>query len=420
MVNLKIIHKDILMKNAIKTFLNSGSGNISILWSISAVAVIGAAGVAIDFSRASMTTTQLQSLLDSATVAGVSSSLDKKKQIGFAEKFYQANRGTEFSNYKVEFAIAGRNLKGMASGEFDTSLSRVLGIESVKIAATSLATSSPALEPICLMAMHPTRKHTLEMNGSVKIHAPNCNIYGNSNNTDDVIDPHTSQNEMIGLYIGTIGGGHHYLENVHPTADFGTELVLDPLSGLEISSVGSCIKSKYTITNTNMTLPAGHYCGGLTINNNSEVLLEDGGTYYISGGSFIIADSELKGKNVTVILTDAATNIGWSNSKIVMSAKTEGDFAGLAIIGQRVNTNNTFDSSTIDINGAVYMPLGAFDWINKGTPEISAGWSAFVVDGFSWSGNGVVNINFDLENSTIPFPKALIAMPRPAGPRLVQ
>lgn len=408
------------MYTKFKNYLASCSGHVGILMSLSAVAVIGAAGAAIDYGNAAMTATKLQALMDSAAIAGVSTTLIQEKQLGFAEAFFNANRGEKFASYKVSFAVDGRNLKGTASGTVDTTFSRILGINTVAIAVKSLATASPALEPICLMAMHPTRKHTLEMKQSVKINAPDCNIYGNSTDTDDVIDPHTSQNEMVGKYIGTIGGGHHFIENVHPQPFYGTERVSDPLSDLAINAVGSCTKTNFAITNATMTLPEGRYCGGLKITNGAKVTLQDGGTYQISGSSLQILNSELTGKDVTIILTDAGANIDWQNSVITLAAKKSGIYAGLALVGQRVSTDNTFDSSTVDIHGVFYMPMGAFDWINSGVPVITAKWSAFVVDGFSWRGDGVINLNFDLASSDIPYPKELIAMPRPAGVRLVE
>ncbi|MBL4758684.1 MAG: hypothetical protein JKY32_13940 [Rhizobiales bacterium] len=40
------------------------------------------------------------------------------------------------------------------------------------------------------MAMHPTRKHTLELKDSVSVIAPDCNLFGNSDYPWDVVDPH--------------------------------------------------------------------------------------------------------------------------------------------------------------------------------------------------------------------------------------
>lgn len=408
------------MYTQFKNYLTCSSGQVALLMSLSVVAVLGASGAAIDYGNAAMTASKLQSLVDSAAIAGVSTTLIQAKQVGFAEAFFYANRGQQFANYKVNFAVDGRNLKGTASGTVTNTFLNILGINTVDIGVKSLATAAPALEPICVMAMHPTRKHTLEMKQSVKIYAPDCNFYGNSTDTDDVIDPHTSQNEMTGKYIGTIGGGHHYIENVHPQPFYGTERVADPLSGLAISAVGSCTQTNFIISNTTTTLPEGRYCGGLKITNGAKVTLQDGGTYQISGSSFQILNSELTGKDVTIILTDAGANINWQNSVITLAAKKTGTYAGLAVVGQRVSTDNTFDSSTIDIHGVFYMPMGAFDWINSGVPVITAKWSAFVVDGFSWKGDGVINLNFDVASSDIPYPKELIALPRPAGVRLVQ
>jgi hypothetical protein len=109
--------------------------------------------------------------------------------------------------------------------------------------------------------------------------------------------------------------------------------------------------------------------------------------------------------------------LNWSDSTIQIAAKKSGPYKGLAIIGVRQDTNNSLVNSTVDIHGAVYMPNGAFDWTNTGTPPVTAKWTAWVVDGFSWDGSGTVKINFDVAGSDIPYPNGLIAVPFPGTPK---
>ncbi len=366
-----------------------------------------------------MKRSSLQSNLDAAVLAGVSGTLVPSKQILTAQAFFDRFTRGEETSYEVAFSIKSGRLIGTASTTVPTSLLRVLKIDQVKIESKSAAISAEALEPMCVMAMHPTRKHTLELKGSVSVIAPDCNIYGNSNHEFDVVDPHTPQNFLTGKFIAAIGGGHHFLQNVTPPVEFGTRLLEDPLSSLSLPAPGACTKTGYQLSGQTMTLPAGHYCSGLIIKSGSKITLQTGGTYFISGGKFAIDASEVTGQDVTIFLTNAGATINWSKAAVRISAQRTGDYAGLAIVGARVETNNSFSESTIDIHGALYMPKGAFEWENTGEPSITAKWSAFIFDGVSWTGDGVIRINFRPKDSDVPYPDGLIAMPRPTKARLV-
>ncbi len=50
---------------------------------------------------------------------------------------------------------------------------------------------------------------------------------------------------------------------------------------------------------------------------------------------------------------------------------------------------------------------------------VTAKWSAFIIDGVSWIGKGIIRINFNRAASDIPYPDDLIVMPRPSYPRLI-
>jgi hypothetical protein len=412
-----------ILQNALSKFKQlkkDRSGNTTTLFALSAVALIGGAGVAIDFAQSNYKQTQVQANLDAAVLAGVASSLQHDHQILMAKKFFDEFENSSGTSYGAEFSIKNELLVGRVSATIPSSFSRVLGIETVPFVADSTATSGETLEPACFMAMHPTRKHTLELKETVRVIAPDCNIYGNSNHFNDVVDPHTPENYLEGKFIAAIGGGHHYLENVKPPVEFGTRLVPDPFGAINIPAPGPCTQTNFIASAQIMDLPQGHYCGGLTITNGSKVKLQTGGTYFISGGTFKVNSSTVEGEGVTIFLTDGNANVEWNKAVVRISAPKAGPFAGTAVFGERVATNNSFTESTVDVHGAFYMPMGAFTWENVGEPDITAKWQAFILDGVSWIGSGTIRYTFDLANSDIPFPTELISVPRPGEVRLIK
>jgi Flp pilus assembly protein TadG len=399
--------------------LSSEDGNISISFALCFVGLAAAAGGAMDLANVVFTQTKVQGALDASVLAGVSTSTLKEYQIATAEKYYRENAaGFAIEGQQVTFKVVQGKLVGEVNGSVSSSLMRAVGYEKTPLNVTSVGVSGITREPACILAMHPTRKHTLEMKESVSLIAPQCHIYGNSNHFNDVVDPHTPQNFMTGHSVAAVGGGHHYIQNVTPPVEFGHEIIEDPLK-ISSPSVPTCIGTDVEINGETRVLEPGNYCGGLTVSNGSRVSLVDGGEYVISGGKLEVSDSSINGKNAIVFL-QGSTSIELDNSSLVLEAPVSGKYAGLALVGDSVPSSNSFVDSTIDVHGVFYMPSGDLVWTNKGTPAMSAKWSTFVLDGFSWDGSGTINLKFDLAGSEVPFPEALRVIPRPSEPRLIQ
>ncbi len=271
------------MISSYKTFFHScfrdQRGSISTTFAFASVVLIGCSGVAVDYGRARLMHAQLQNNLDAAVLAGISGSTDAQKQIKTAQRYFDRWAGVQPITYKASFSAKNGTLTATASAVADTSLLRVLNINTIDVGAKSTATSGDIdNEPMCFMAMHPTRKHTLEMKGSVSVVAPDCHIYGNSNHEYDVVDPHTPDNFLTAKSVAAIGGGHHYLENVTPPVEFGTKLIADPLLSMSMPAVPSkCTQTGLKLSGKSRTLPDGRYCNGITIEKGSKITLQKAG-----------------------------------------------------------------------------------------------------------------------------------------------
>jgi Putative Flp pilus-assembly TadE/G-like len=401
-------------------YLTSERGSTSVFFALGSVAVIGAAGAAVDYSRAQYEQSRVQGVLDAALIAGVSSSVKGPLQETAARAYFASNIGINASSYTAQFSTKKSQLRGTVRTAMQTSLMKAVGVPEVKIDVHGVAVSNIDYEPLCFGSMHPHRKHTMELKGSVSVLGPDCNFYGNSDHKFDVVDPHTPANFLTGKYIAAIGGGHHELQNVTPPVEFGAELIEDPMASLESPLPPAACQPIDDFDNVTLEIPAGHYCKGLRIRGNAKVTLKPGEQYFISGGPFQIENSELVAEDVTVFLKGARANINWVESSVRISASAKGAHAGIAIQGDRIPTENYFTRSQIDIYGIVYMLKGAFTWDNDGDFTPSAAWTAFVVDGVSWIGNGTIRYNFNIANATIPYPDSLVVVPRPGNPRLLK
>ena len=314
-----------------RSILADESGAIAVIAALAMVGVVAITGLAVEYGAAVSQKTKLQKALDAAVLAGVSSSgsaealssvvggLSKDAKIAIAKNVFAANKANLPPIDGAQFRFEDEVLVGNASAHIDTALLQVIGIPRIDIGAQANATSSYVREPLCFMAMHPTRKHTLELDGAVSVIASDCHIYGNSNNVDDVVDPHTAQNFLVGKSVQAVGFGHHELQNVTPPLEHAPELIPDPLASLPIPPAGRCDFTNIVVAGGSRTLMPGFYCGGLKITGGATVTFAPG-LYSISGGKFIVTDSDISGSGVTVSLADSAVQLMWTRSKIRLSA----------------------------------------------------------------------------------------------------
>jgi hypothetical protein len=232
------------------------------------------------------------------------------------------------------------------------------------------------------------------------------------------VDPHNATNFLTGKSVQANGYGHHYIENVTPPLEHAPEVLTDPLAARAIpSNPATCLFTNKAVNNTTLTLDPGRYCSGLSITGSTVTL--NPGVYFITDDKFFVKNSTVTGTGVTIILPDDKAIISWDTATMRLKAPTTGSQAGIVFMGQRVAATNTIMKGTVDLEGVVYLPQGTFNWTNTGTPTVTAKWTAWVVDGFSWDGDGTINMTFDYQ-SGVTYPDELRnVIPRPGTPRLV-
>jgi Flp pilus assembly protein TadG len=408
-----------MLRRALFDYCSDQSGNLAMIFGCAAIPLLALGGGAMDYSRANLNEKAIQSALDAAVLAGITRSQNLDEQIAVATAYFDANRDPEVAVQSVSFQHNGKILVGNATSNVATSFLKLVQLPTLAVSATSSGTAEQYREPACVMAMHPTRKHTLDLDGSVDVIGGDCNFYGNSTNPDDVVDPHNASNFLTGKSVQANGYGHHYIENVTPPLEHAPEVLSDPLASKVIPTASAtCLFTGKKVDGVSQTLSPGTYCNGLQIVNGATVTLQSG-TYFIKGNRFLVKGSTVTGTGVTIVFVDNHSAIDWQTSTIRLTAPTIGSEAGIVLMGQRVSVDNSIDKATVDLEGVVYLPQGAFTWVNTGTPTITAKWTAWIVDGFAWSGDGVIRMNFDYKHG-VPYPEELKnVVPRPGTPRLL-
>ena len=279
-----------------KSFIYNISGGMAVPGAIATLVVVTASGAALEYTNKSRVSSAMQQVVDAAALGGAGASDKKDEQIAKAKEILAAH-GIESFGMKVEDPEATpqrvfHNDKGhlvvQADAGVEAGLLGLFGMEKLSVQVEAIANRQGVNRvPICFMAMHPTRKHTLELKKSVSLYGPDCNIYGNSNHPYDVVDPHTPENFVVSASIQAIGYGHHYLENLTPPLVKAEELIPDPYATLTLPK-GACESDKQSvsISSGKTQLDPGIYCGGFEVSGGAEVTLNPG--VYVfkdSGGS---------------------------------------------------------------------------------------------------------------------------------------
>jgi hypothetical protein len=382
-------------------------------------------GGATDYSNALRKKQALQATSDLAVLAGIAAGGGEAAIIGVANTFFEANLNEQQLSgldHSVAFNYDGNVLSAIVTAKSHNTILPLIGVDAIALSVRAGATASYNKAPLCILTLHPTRAHTLEMRENVKLLAPDCHIYGNSSHPFDVVDLHSINNAMVGKTVQANGYGHHYIENVSPPLVQAGMVIPDPLSALPMpSTTEPCDFSGTRIKAQTVTLDPGVYCGGLRIESGSNVTLKPG-LYKLRGGNFIVDGSTVSGTDVTVALTDKSVEIEWIDAEVHFDAprlKTSNNmYQSIAVVGFRDSnpgtvSNHFIEDSVVNIHGVVYVPNGDFVWVNDGGVVVDHKWTAWIVDGFSWEGSGELYFNFQPQLSDIPYPATLVTIPQP-------
>lgn len=404
-----------IAENIVRQFFKDQAGNIAIVSALVAPILLMSIGGVLDITNKAATEAKLQQILDSAVLAGASHDGPQLERLEVAVDFYNGTigEGEAAVSWEWQEGTTGPILASTARMRMPTHFLGIIGIDELEINVRAAATTARTWADVCWMSMDTDEKHTIEMKDEVKIEAPNCHFYGNSDDFDDVVDLHSCDNVLNALMVQTVGGGHHAgvepdfcpgpLTDYIPSGTFlNSYVVPDPFGHSIVRNAqrgaGSCTKGRGRNSpdfSNGGRLSPGTYCDGLDLSGNFTL---ESGVYYVYG-DFELDGATIHGNDITFVLGEDA-EIDWRDSRVIISAPTSGDTAGFALLGLSNSDRNVFDASLIDIEGVVYMPRAFFTWDNternsyRTMAQVQHRWTAWVVQGASWNGDGTVFFNF--------------------------
>lgn len=386
-------------------------GSISILFALTFIPFIAAAGIAVDYGVAAYAKTSLQEAADAAVLSAANPQLPDASRSKTATTIFAANvQNNAYTTSAVaSVSVNDDSVSLTTTVQVPTRLTRIIGVQHIAVTATSSAalgkSYSSAAAP-CILALSKTADDAFYLNGITHFTASNCGVYTNSAATASIRSVGAS--EAAASLFCTVGGSN-VNDTFFPLPVSGCSAVPDPLAGLVAPTSDACASgTKATVLKKgNHTLSPGTFCGGLELMAHAVVSFEPG-VYVIKNGPLIFrSGSQSSGASLTYYLTgtDARMQIN-GGADVDLRAQSSGPLAGI-LAAQDAASNAGATSviqggGTVKAIGAFYFPTQTFEVGGNGNiGQLSSAW-AIVADKVHLTGNGQVKIEASFATESLP------------------
>jgi hypothetical protein len=233
--------------------------------------------------------------------------------------------------------------------------------------------STYGAERLCVLGLHESSKDTIKADRAALITAPECAIQSNSKDPQGLTAGLLST--LVSSYTCTSGGYDGALTSFVPQPETDCPVLEDPLAERAPPKVGGCDYLDFVSDMGVVTIEPGHYCGGLKVVNQADVVAAPG-VYVISGGKLEVANNaRLHGERVSFYFADDAATLRFKDrADVELSAPTDGPMAGILMFENPSATQGrNFEiasDSVRELLGTIYLPRGVFK--GDGTAIVSA------------------------------------------------
>lgn len=437
-----------------RQFLRSSRGNATMICSLAAIPVVGAAGIAIDYARMSRVQDEIQYAADAATLMAAGA-----KTLGGTLQDKRAAREAIARSYltRALASLSDAKLKGQPVVKADDvsisvevraqvagSLTNVFGMlddnsadtggstnpntagekgRQYGITVRSKASWKKPIKYICLLALNPSEAESLHVKGTADIKAKSCAVQVNSSSNSALYQNgnatiKAANIDVVGNYTGS---------NFTPKPSVGVNPFADPLAAKFATDFAAAFASAPVRTipsaGGTTTIQPGRYNGTIRINNGGKITMAPG-VYFIVGGQLDVrAGGDLYAdQGVTIVFTESNPNIVVNNTgtrlnvqaggNMRIKAPASGRFAGIAIAqhpnsrpgSQKSQANSIIGGGQLDLTGIVYFPKQTLWITGNGDVATNSPMFSIVADRIFVEGNGQLNIgqSADFEAAGLP------------------
>lgn len=442
------------LRRRMKRLLRSDRGNMTMIAALSAIPIVGAAGVAIDYARISRVHDEVQTVADGAmlfaagarTLGGTLA--DKRATRQKLANSYLKTTLAGISDAKVLGATvvaSDTSINVEVKARVSGSLSNVLagfgesaGIgdggggehagnagRSYDMTVKSTASWKKLINYICLLVLNESDSDSLSIQGTADINSKNCSVQVNSisNRALYANGNSTLKANQINVHGNFLSSG----TNFTPQPSVGVPRFADPLAAkfatdyTDAWAAAGTLKSAPSGGGTS-TITPGKF-PGFSINNGGRLTMSPG-VYFIIGGTLNIKSGGevIAPGGVTIVFTEnnVASPVANSAAKLTVQAgghlsikaPSSGRFAGIAVAshpnvrpGTQKNTaNNIQGGGALDLTGIMYFPKQILYVTGAGSVAQTSPMFAIVADKVWLEGNGQLAIgqSSDFEAAGLP------------------
>ena len=424
------------MFRKLRSFLADVSGNFALTVAVAAPAVVGMAGLAVDYTTLFKHRQSLQEVADSAALAATRELMiagTGESQIQSVAESYAEAHLPDLSadgSLKVATKVNKKTNKvtvdlaytwhPMFAHFFDQSATPIMSQAVAKLAGSGLTCVIGMMEPQILA------KASIHLDHKAKIVADGCSVHSNSHDTFGLrVDSAAS---ISAESVCSAGG---YLKSfdaeISPAPLSDCPKIQDPLAKRKAPQVKDC-RAEELVIDKNTTLKPGTYCGGITIKGNARVTLDDG-IFVIKDGPLIVTDqANLTGKKASFFLTGEDSIFEFhAGTTISLSAMETGKLAGLLFYEDRnvphsfnfnpflpqltpddVRIHKISSNNARNLIGTLYLKNSVL-LINAEAPVADASAYTALIVGRLWLQEGpTLHLNADYTETEVPVPDGLI------------
>jgi Flp pilus assembly protein TadG len=378
--------------NRLRKFRPAREGNIAVIFSIALIPVVGAIGIAVDWSMANKVRASMQKALDAAVLVGVSqpSTLQLSTATAFFNGDFTGPPGTTATASFIQ--NSNGSLSGTANSSVEATFLGVFGISSIPVQATSTAIAKTSGTNVCILLVDTLDTQTLLVNSGAQITAPSCEIDVLTTQSPAAMFNASLNVERICIKGSTIikNGG------ANPPAVTNCPAISDPFAGkLPTVSVGSCDFNNQVYDSSTIPpggLNPGVYCGSTNFNGSGTLKLNPG-LYVINNGAMIFNSGwTVTGTGVTFYLANSSSTITFNgNVNATLSAPTSGTYANILMFEPTglSTTNLPINGSSGDsFTGLFYLPsrkVTINSVSNMTTNNVTMVFSTLTLDATNWT-----------------------------------
>jgi Flp pilus assembly protein TadG len=399
------------------SFAKTSRGTTAITFAAMAPFLLGAFGIASDSATYVMKRSGLQATADLAALAAA-------KELAIASNGQDEIEAVAKSAVATALGPDGANTDVTVSVDRRESTVHVAIAESwtpffahfIKTDVTPIRTSATAMlagtANVCVLSLDRTGANGIRMTKTATVSANECGVYANSTHSDAIRLDDASK--ITADLICSAGGINASSSALNPAPTTDCPQVPDPLSGRAAPAYGICDHTNKSVSNGNVTLDPGVYCGGLQISGKANVTLNSGIYVMKDGPLEIDGQGSLTGEHVGFYLDGIPSVLNFSGSAVVdLTGPKDGAMAGLLFFESRdmpLDSQHRIRGEMVKrLTGTIYLPRGYLLVDPKSRVAENSEYTAIITRRLEVREGPELILNTDYDATDVPVPAGIKA-----------